>query len=398
MSILKPCPIHPEKGIIDLAEGCPECIHGRIAGEAQAEAKEQGINPDEEAANATAGYLVKARFHSSDYDGTGREYTYYSEDRLDVEDIVKAPGSNGGTRLIITGVDVDPAEIEAFKDKVKVIPAGSVLQLEIDEDALPPGGLAEAAQAAGAEVNVVEMVEQEQLTDEEEARIMAEGDIPISEDIIVEVATVAVALELDSAVKSLVEQANKFLEYADGRVVNSPTSEKFASDDLVLIRTTKKQIEKKRKEYLDPVNAKAAEIRDYFKQLQDPIEQADKLTADKILDYGREVTRQREEAERIEAEALQLAKDQEKLTGEHTVSLEEISKPAPEKQRIRSDVGLTSKVKHWKWKVVDADAIPREYLIPDEAMLNSIAKKHHDGKVIPGLMFYNDPHLSTRSG
>ena len=373
-------------------EGFPTCVAERRTAALATQVKdklEQDLN------------LVKVQYFSTT---TGeispREYTYYSENRLEVGTIVEVPVKDHTIKAKVSAINVPVSEIEEFKDKVKSIPAGSKMAfqpepVEVEESPkqdLPPGGLAEAARMAEAEVTVVNMVEQGvgehlRITDS----LLAESVGPVAE-----VVTGLVSLEVDSAVQVLVREAKRFLDYADGRVVNSPTSEKSASADLILIRNTKKQIEAKRKEYLDPVNAKAANIRDFFKTLMDPIEEADKLTGGMILSYGAEVTRQREEAERIEAAALQLAKDQEKLTGEHTVSLAEIPKPAEEKKRVRTDLGLTSKVDHWKWKVVDPDAIPREYLIPDEAMLNSIATTHHDRNPVDGILFYNEPYMATR--
>jgi len=34
---------------------------------------------------------------------------------------------------------------------------------------------------------------------------------------------------------------------------------------------------------------------------------------------------------------------------------------------------------------------------PDRAMLNAIAKKHHDAKPILGVEFYNQPYVAMRN-
>lgn len=380
-------------------DGCPQCIADRQAQGANENSEEniaKRIKETVKNPKPVGLSLVKGRFYSaSKNESRGAEYTYYSMERLAVEDIVKAPGANGGTKIKITAIDVDPAEIEAFKDKVKVIPAGSKLtdQGPTLFDKLPDPEPGQEFAIIEPEAASLASVEQEPISDEEEAQIMAEGE-PVAE--IVPSTNIETDLMI-ADVQSLVEEANRYLEFARVRVVNDSDSEKKASTDLNLIRTTKKAIGAKRKEYLDPVNAQAAEIRDFFKQLTDPIEEADKITSGLMLRYSAEVTRQREEADQLEAKRLQLAKDQEDLTGEHTVSLDTIPKPEEAKKRVRTDLGLTSKVDHWKFKVVDLDAIPREYLIPDEAMLNAIAKKHHDGKPVAGVLFFNDPHMSTRS-
>ncbi len=344
-------------GKFKLIDGCQECLRERVNQKLDNEER-LGIKIDSsdknKIENCVSGPFIVKVVYLTDIPGAyhdGKEYTYYSVDRLEVGDIVIVPMRSTTRKAKVAAVDVPDSEIEAFRDKVKTIPSGS------------------------------KMVEQEEA----------------ERGLVRDVHTGELIPDMDSAVQLLVEKAKRFLEFAGGRVVNSPTSEKSASEDLILIRNAKKAIEAKRKEYLDPGNAESAQIRDFFKQLQDPIEEADRLTAGAILGYGKEVTRQREEAERIEADALQLAKDQEIQTGEHTVSLEEVPKPAPEKARVRTDIGMASKVAHWKWREINRKLIPPEYMIPNEVILNAIAKQSQDKQQIPGIEFYNKPHLSTRS-
>jgi hypothetical protein len=51
---------------------------------------------------------------------------------------------------------------------------------------------------------------------------------------------------------------------------------------------------------------------------------------------------------------------------------------------------------NWKWRVVDADAIPRHFLKPDEAVLDAFAKANKGTAGIPGIEFYNDPIVVAR--
>ncbi len=401
--------------------------------------------------------IVKVRYFS----GTTREYSYFSEEPLAVGDKVNVPLSGRKQKAIVTAIDVPESEIAAFRDRVLTIPVGSKLidqgpeedtaklasakerAPHIVEDTeqflkggnskvhlcdsctkrkdypvcCPPGTALEFGNGKGND-NIIQCgkyangpaapcsvplgvenqpeqsVEQEPLSDEEEARIMAEGP----GESIAELAMVGFPLpDNDEAVKSLVVQAQGYLHYAQTRVVNDVESAKTAAGDLALIANTKKAIEAKRKEYLDPVNAKAAEIRDFFKELQEPIQEADVITRRKVLDYNAEVERQRVEAERLENESLQLAKDQEALTGEHTVSLEPIDKPAATPQKIRTAVGTTSKSGTWKYKVVNFALLSDEFKIEDSAVLTARARKHHDKKPLPGIEFYFEPGLTVRA-
>ena len=287
------------------------------------------------------------------------------------------------------------AEREAQEAENEAVNSSENIKARIEEatQTIKPE-VADALRSALGESLPAEIpVQQEPLSDEEEAAIMAEGD-PV-----VKVST-PVILEYDLMVEdmsSLVAQANAYLNFAQGRVVNSPVSAESAISDLALIANTKKAINAKRKEYLDPINKKASDIRDFFKLLLEPIEQADSITRKIFLDYSAKVDRQRVEAERLEAEALQLAKDQEELTGEHTVDLTPVDKPAETLRRVETAVGTASKTGTWKYKVVDFALVSDDWKVIDSSGLTARARKHHDAKPVPGVEFYFEPGLVVRS-
>ena len=201
--------------------------------------------------------------------------------------------------------------------------------------------------------------------------------------------------ETDVAVISLVEQANKYLEYAERRVVSDPESVKDATKDLSLIANTKRAIEKKRKEYVDPLNEQVKEINTFFKTLTEPITEADKITRNKVLDYNREIERQRQEAQRIEDEKFRLAQEEMKLKGEITVDLTPIEKPAETPNRVRTDVGLTSKMVIRKWELEDITKVPVEYLKVDEVAIGKLVRAGI--KSITGIKIWEEETLQVRS-
>ncbi len=95
-----------EHGEFDLGKGCPECM------------KEGGVIKTN---------IVKVSFFNSD-----KAYTYFSEDPLQVDDTVMVPVRGTATKGVVIAINVPEAEIASFKDKVKTIPVGSVLQGEGD--------------------------------------------------------------------------------------------------------------------------------------------------------------------------------------------------------------------------------------------------------------------------
>ncbi len=123
-------------------------------------------------------FIVKVQYYSmTTGELSPREYSYYSIDRLAVGDIVTVLVRDTTTKAKVTAVDVPEAEIAAFKDKMKTIPAGSVLGEVEGEDVVvkeatveekvgviikvssPPGAPAgEEEEVAGEIVKLVELI------------------------------------------------------------------------------------------------------------------------------------------------------------------------------------------------------------------------------------------------
>ncbi len=52
----------------------------------------------------------------------------------------------------------------------------------------------------------------------------------------------------------------------------------------------------------------------------------------------------------------------------------------------------------WRWRVTDVDAIPREYLVPDEKLLNKVVRERKDSTRIPGIEVYSELNVSATRG
>lgn len=205
-------------------------------------------------------------------------------------------------------------------------------------------------------------------------------------------ATVRVQPGRDEAVVALLNEVTRIKEYADKRVVKTPQDDIDATNDLAAISELTKAVQDKRKEYVGPLNEHVKAINDAFKLLTEPLEQANKITRDKMTAYRLELQRIQREQEEINRKRIEAAEAEMKLKGELTesVNLVEVDE-AP--KLTRAEMGTSGLVDNWKFRIVDLEKLPREYMVPDEAMLNSIAKKQHDKKQVPGVEFYNEPGL-----
>ena len=210
-------------------------------------------------------------------------------------------------------------------------------------------------------------------------------------------AIVRVKPEQDVLVRAFYDQALGLKEYAEQRVITTVADLKPATDDLSIIAKVKKGLNEKRAEYLKPLEEHKQAIRDAFDTLLEPILQADKITCDKILAFQQEQKRIRREQEEINRMRMEAAQKELALKGEQTEPVELVEVVLPPPKKVSTDMGTTGMVDHWKYEVFDFALLPNEYKLLDTAMLNAIAKKHHDTKQIPGVRFYNEPYIATRT-
>ncbi len=403
MSIIKICPINPEHGEVDLEAGCEKCIAERRE-KTVIEETQKVFQGDTGAVQSLLEALdlpsciVQVRYYSQTTgEASEREYTYYSEEPLGVGDILMVPMRNTKVKAMVSAIHVPEAEIESFKEKVKSIPAGSKLvdqsptyQSSVDPNAwrtgeeeirveqeLPRGGLAEAAAAAGAEVTIAQ------------ASFIEDTPEPVTE--------LAQRPGADILAHSYHVEARGLLLFAENRVITTLEDNKAASDDLTIISRLKKQMEVKKREYLDPLRDEAEAIRETYSLLMDPIFKAEKITKDKMLAYNQEQDRIRKEQEDINRKRIEAAEQEMRLKGELTESVNLIEVVPEASKRVSTELGTTGQRENWKWKVIDFALVPDEYKMINPAILTPTAKSYKDTRTIPGIEIYNEPGIATRA-
>ena len=73
--------------------------------------------------------IVKVKYWSEELNAfNSREYSYLSEDELKIGDLVIMPVRDTTGKAMVTAVDLPESSIAAFKDKIKTIPAGSLVK------------------------------------------------------------------------------------------------------------------------------------------------------------------------------------------------------------------------------------------------------------------------------
>jgi hypothetical protein len=148
------------------------------------------------------------------------------------------------------------------------------------------------------------------------------------------------------------------------------------------------------------------------KVFTDKIDASEKLAKTAMLKYQEEEERKSiAEERRLQAEADEKArKERERLQAQAAKAAESGKTEKAEALIERAEmvtpvaVVIESKIQYagqsvrstWKAKIVDADAVPREWCVPDQKQLDAIAKSTNGLKKIAGVEFYNEKTLAIR--
>lgn len=216
------------------------------------------------------------------------------------------------------------------------------------------------------------------------------------QETIAKTAIIKIAPVEDNTITALYEQSQSILQYAESRVISTNEDLIATTEDLSLIAKLKKAIEEKRKEYVNPIREKLDMVNTAFKEFIAPLEKADRINRDKMLEFRQEQNRKIQEAERIEQEKLDLARREAELKGgEITIDLMPIEKPDMVPAKIHTQVGSAGTMKVKKWEIVDFAAVPDEYKIIDTGKVTKLVKAGIGS--IPGIRIYEEETLRVNT-
>lgn len=228
--------------------------------------------------------------------------------------------------------------------------------------------------------------------------ILKNGDFAdvLGDPVIRSTVEIVIRPEANPAIISLKAEIVKLGNYAQARVIAQDEDLPPANDDISLIAKLKKAIKEKQAEYCDPVKAQLDAMKAIFKDLTDILELADATNRQKVNAYRAAQIARQAEAERLNREALELARKQAEFsgTGEHTVDLTPLEAPPPV-AKIQSDMGTTSFRKNWVWAIEDRAKIPSDYMIVDAGRITKEVKA--GVRSIPGVRIYCEEIIQNRT-
>ncbi len=157
------------------------------------------------------------------------------------------------------------------------------------------------------------------------------------------------------------------------------------------------------------------EILNKWKEVEDPAIRAEKYCDRLLSDYFAEQRRKREEAERKRLEEERKRREEEERRLQEAMEAEEkgdkekaeqiINESAEEEKNIKPQVVIPGKPKlenvhtrlDYDFKIIDSEAIPRQYMIPDETLIRRVIKASKGKINIPGIKVIKKEVVVTRN-
>lgn len=205
--------------------------------------------------------------------------------------------------------------------------------------------------------------------------------------------------ELDRASQSLAIDARTF-------TVTTPEAYEFAGTKLTEIKARRKALDELRKTITEPLDKAKKAVMDFFRGPGDRLDQAEAAIKRSMLQFQAEAERKRreeqarlEEQARKEREKLErqaaaaAAKGREEKAAELEARAATVVAPiAQTAARKVAGVGFRTV---WKFEVVDPAAVPREYLVVDEAKIRKVVGALKEGTSIPGVRVWSEKSIAA---
>lgn len=201
--------------------------------------------------------------------------------------------------------------------------------------------------------------------------------------------------ELEQKALSIPEQVNAI-------TITSPETYQKMADIFLVIRGLRKEIS----ESFDPLIKKAHEAHKAIiaekARHDEPLNKGEKEAKRLMQAYDaeqariareeearlREIARKAEE-ERQFQEALRAEQEGDKELAEEIIQEEVYVPPVTVQRAVPKVSGVVFRT-YWKWEIVNAKLIPREYLIPDAVRIGKIVSDMKDKTNIPGIKAYSE--------
>jgi hypothetical protein len=187
------------------------------------------------------------------------------------------------------------------------------------------------------------------------------------------------------------QQIKDMATYADSMVVETKAQCADATEYAARAAKLRKRLDKERERWVKETGGYTRAVNAMVKPWKEDLERAEKTLGRKIATHTdiQEQARRKAEAEaRRATEELNARLAKEAETGGYEAFKIEAPIAETVATKTRTESGSSSVKEEWKWEVSDFAALPDEYKVPNEKMLDQVLKagKHE----IPGLRIYTE--------
>jgi len=202
-------------------------------------------------------------------------------------------------------------------------------------------------------------------------------------------------------------RSDLILSRAQSLVIDSPGAFEQTSQDLKLLRAHRQRIKEAFEEPKRAAHAAHKAVVDAIKEHDSPLLQAETIIMKKLRGFRAEqerVRREKEQAIRKEREAQQLAEQERQAALLKQQGREEEARAVEDAPIVVAPPTLPPEVpevkgvqyrKIWKWRLLDAEAVPRQWLMLNEKLINAHVRATKGATRIPGIEVYEDDTVAV---
>lgn len=219
-------------------------------------------------------------------------------------------------------------------------------------------------------------------------------------------------ITLTAAAVSLAKEASKVIIEAKSYTISNAAQYQNSVELLKRIKGVASKLDAERISQKAPILQAGRDVDALYKADIESLNQAERVLKAAAVKYDQEQrravaalqeklrieaeTKARKEREKLEARA---AKAEEKGQDEKAESLrdaaEQVQAFVPVVATIQPKMAGVSTRVNWTYRIVDVNALPREYMIPNEAMLTALAKSTKGSIPVAGVEFYSEDVLAV---
>lgn len=189
-------------------------------------------------------------------------------------------------------------------------------------------------------------------------------------------------------------------------IIKSEPEAQYVSDKCTELKNHIRATEDQRKKYTAPLDDLKKDMIADERKITEPLKMILKILKRKLavwIESQEEIRRAEAEARRkadiakVEAENKRLLaaavevddEETEKKLEQATKNLERLkTKPVEVSTNVRGATGTSALRTYWKWELLDAAQVPREFLTVDERKVNAFVREHKGEGKIAGIKIF----------